>query len=69
MEACQHVVPRAFMFVSGRLKNFIFKVSKNQALFALRQDAVKNFVSDKGVGNSFWQELLMKAKVSSAWEI
>ena len=43
------------MFVSSRLRNFIFKVSKNQALFALRQDTVKNFVSDEGVGNSFWQ--------------
>ena len=43
------------MFVSSTLRNFIFKVSKKQALFALRQDAVKNFVSDEGVGNSFWQ--------------
>ena len=55
MKACQHVVPRAFVFVFGRLRNFIFKVSKKQALFALRQDAVKNFVSDEWVGNSFWQ--------------
>ena len=43
------------MFVSGSLRNFIFKVNKNQALFALRQDSILDFVSDEGVGNSFWQ--------------
>ena len=43
------------MVVSGRFRNFLFQTGKHQALFAFWQDAIKKFVSYKGVGNSFWQ--------------